>query len=171
MEVGSHIDITECPNISDVRISSNKLTNIDFSKTPKLWKLNMDCPNLVELDLSNNPELISVTVHNQNYNSNEKHLLEKLNVSGCSKLQTLEIWYNYLETLDLSTNTALTTLKCWGNNLKILDVSNCPALTLLDCSPMNTLETVYVDATQKINYITYNRSNDYIPAATSVVVR
>ncbi len=171
MQVGSHIDITECPNISDVRIDSNKLTNIDFSKTPKLWKLNMDCPNLVELDLSNNPELISVTVHNQNYNSNEKHLLEKLNISGCSKLQTLEIWYNYLEILDLSTNTALTTLKCWGNNLKILDVSNCPALTLLDCSPMGTLETVYVDATQRINYITYNRSNDYIPAATSVVVR
>ena len=169
--VGSHLDITECPNISDVRLNSNKLTNIDFSKAPKLWNLGMDCPNLVELDLSNNPELISVTVHNQNYNSNEKHLLEKLNISGCSKLQTLEIWYNYLETLDLSTNVALTTLKCWGNNLKMLDVSNCPALTLLDCSPMGTLETVYVDATQKINYITYNRSNSYIPDATSVVVR
>ena len=86
-------------------------------------------------------------------------------------MQTLEIWYNSLETLDLSTNTALTTLKCWGNNLKILDVSNCPALTSLDCSPMGTLETVYVDATQRINHITYDRSNDYIPAATSVVVR
>ncbi len=171
LEAGSSIDVTECPNLSDVRITSNKLQSIDLSKNPKLWKLNMECSNLVELDLSNNPELISVTVHNQNYNSNEKHLLEKLNISGCSKLQTLEIWYNYLETLDLSTNTALTTLKCWGNNLKILDVSNCPALTLLDCSPMDTLETVYVDATQRINHITYDRSNDYIPAATSVVVR
>ena len=97
--------------------------------------------------------------------------IQSLNISGCTKLESMNISENYLVTLDLSTNISLKKLYCWNNAIEVLDVSNCPALTSLVCSPMSTLETVYVDATQKINYITYNRSNSYIPDATSVVVR
>ncbi|MBR7182402.1 MAG: leucine-rich repeat domain-containing protein, partial [Alistipes sp.] len=116
-----------------------------------------------ELNLSNNTNLVALDARRAD--------IQSLNISGCTKLESMDISENYLVTLDLSTNISLKKLDCWNNAIEVLDVSNCPALTSLDCSPMSTLETVYVDATQKINYITYNRSNSYIPDATSVVVR
>ena len=169
ISVGSHLDVTECPELWLLKIQSSYLESIDLSKNPKLNTLHIQSKPLKKLDLSNNVNLVSVEVCEAS--NTVQFNLEELNISGLTKLETLNVRNNYLQTLDLTTNSALKTIKCYGNKIKVLDVSNCSALTSLDCSPMATLESLYVDASQKINYITYNRSDDYIPAATNIVVR
>ena len=165
--VVSNIDVTECPKLKTLKIKQTKLAGVDLSRNTMLESLyvySKSSTNVIkELNLSNNTNLVRLDAYEVG--------LQSLNVSGCTKLETLRVDSNYLVLLDLSTCASLKQLYCNNNSIQVLDVSNCPALTSLDCSPMDTLETVYVDATQKINYITYNRSNNYIPAATSVVVR
>ena len=167
--VGSNIDVTECPELKTLKITQTNLSEVDLSKNRMLEDLyiydyDIYSTNVIkELNLSNNTNLVALDASGAD--------IQSLNISGCTKLESMNISENYLVTLDLSTNISLKKLYCQNNAIEVLDVSNCPALTSLDCSPMSTLETVYVDATQKINYITYNRSNSYIPDATSVVVR
>ena len=77
----------------------------------------------------------------------------------------------------MSNNTALTDLRCYYNQLTSLDVSNNTALEYLDCSPMNDsqghnlLGALYIASGQSIPNVTENRSTNYIPAETQIVVK
>ena len=77
------------------------------------------------LDLSRNTKIGRIQAING--------VIEKLNVSGCPKLEYLACNNNNLTLLDISNNPLLTQLGCNGNKLSSLDVSNNTALGWLDC--------------------------------------
>lgn len=72
------------------------------------------CPTLETLDVSNNR-------------------IERLDVSGLTKLKYLGCAANKLSNIDLSKNTALVTLSCGYNSLYTLNVSENKALESLSC--------------------------------------
>ena len=143
---------------SDSKISSLKgieyFTNLEY----------LDCSYnlLTTLDLSKNTALewLNCSRNILSY-INNNHYLRSLNVTGCTKLQTLRCYGNALTALDLSTNTALTELSCSENNLTALDVSKNTALTELDCWD-NYLTTLDVSKNAELIYLscTNNRLTD-----------
>lgn len=137
----SHLDVTECPALESLNFTGNMET-VDLSGNSKLKTLECDGGTLETLDLSHNPELVSL---NCGYTK-----MKSLNVTQCPLLKTLTCAGNYLETLDVSGN---------------------PALTSLNCSQMPTLTTLFMAPSQRIRYITYERSSSYIPDQTEIEYR
>ena len=81
---------------------------------------------LVRLTYSNPTEtLVSLT---------ECAALEKLDVSGCVNLKTLNCYNNALTSLDFSGCANLQALTCYKNALTSLDLSKCTTLTYLYCA-------------------------------------
>lgn len=138
----ANLDVTECPALTKLSFIATSMKTIDLSGNPLLTDLNVNGGTLETLDLSHNPALTTLNCQNNR--------LASLNVTQCPALETLYCYENYLKTLD-----------CSGN----------PAITLLDCSPMETLETLYLNADQRIRYITYERSTTYIPEQTVIEIR
>lgn len=60
--------------------------------------------------------------------------LESLNVKNCSQLKILSCYSNNLKELDVSTNSVLEEIQCSHNILTELDLTNNTELRLLDCS-------------------------------------
>ena len=58
--------------------------------------------------------------------------LTSLDLSGLSKLQSVQCRHNYISELTLHGNTALKTLICYGNSLTALDLSGAPMLETVD---------------------------------------
>ena len=163
--------------------SDNKLTSLDVSSNTALVVLNCYNNQLTSLDVSSNTalgalycprnQLTSLNVSNNVVLSDlscSSNQLTSLDVSNNTALILLYCYDNLLTTLDVSNNTALTTLWCYGNQLTSLDVSNNTALNSFDCSPMESLETLFLAPGQEIPKITSNRSDNYIPAGTQIVV-
>ena len=102
--------------------------------------------------------------------------LTSLDVSNNPALEDLACSYTHLTSLDVSNNPALKQLYCYNNQLTSLDVSN-NLIQNLDCSPMNDdlgnnlLDVLYIASDQIILYVTENRSVDYIPAETQIIVK
>ena len=69
-------------------------------------------------------------------------LISRLNLTGCSVLQTLYCYNGLLEELDLSGCPELTTLGCAFNQINKLDLSGCPKFEHLAC---------YFNHLQKLN--------------------
>ncbi len=88
-------------------------------------------------------------------------LVGTLDVSGCTKLTSLNCSDNRLTTLDVSNCTALTTLNCSSNALTKQDVSNCTALKELNCSD-NRLTTL--DVANNTTLTSLNCSNNQLTA-------
>lgn len=97
--------------------------------------------------------------------------MQSLDLSGNPALAYLSCTGSSIASIDLSKNTELTEVYLSENKLTTLDVSPLTKLTTLDVSPMETLQTLYVGTAQSINYITYNRNTNYIPAATAIVTK
>ena len=136
-----NLNVSGCPALTQLTFTPNGET-IDLNGNPLLTELSVSDGTLETLDLSYNPALTKL------YCSSNQ--LTSLNVTQCS---------------------ALTTLDCRGNYLKTLDCSGNPALTSLNCSQMTSLETLYLNADQKIRYITYDRNTGYIPEQTVIEIR
>ena len=146
LEVGNvaNLDVTECPALTGLSFWATSMKTVDLSGNPLLTTLSAygSSSGLETLDLSHNPKLTKVDCYNNK--------LKSLNVTNCPALETLNCYGNYLETLDCSGNLSLTSL---------------------NCSQMGTLKTLYLDASQRIRYITYERSTSYIPEQTVIETR
>ena len=178
-------------NISLIYLScyNNRLTSLDVSKNISLIYLSCSNNQLTSLDVTHNTALQTLRCH---YNQ-----LTSLDVAQNTALQALWCSYNQLMSLDVSQNTALTdlrcnnnqltsldvthntalqTLRCHYNQLTSLDVSKNTALSYLYCSPMNDnqgnnlLDFLYIYQGQTIPNVTENRSSNYIPAGTIIMV-
>jgi len=120
--------------------------------TPKqLLALNLGNKDLTgTVVLSELTNMIGVNIY---YNS-----LTKLNVSGCSQLQSLMCWYSNITELDLTGCVALTNLQCPNNNLTRLDVSTCVNLQFLICAN-NKLTELDLTNTTKLTNVAINNNN------------
>ena len=184
------LDVSNNTALTELRCSSNQLTSLDVSNNTALTRLECYWNHLSSLDVSNNTaltrlecywnQLTSLDVSNNTALTRLEcysNQLTSLDVSNNTALQTLLCYSNQLSSLDVSNNTALTDLRCYYNQLTSLDVSNNTALEYLDCSPMNDsqghnlLGALYIASGQSIPNVTENRSTNYIPAETQIVVK
>lgn len=132
----TNLIVKHLPSLTSLSVSACNMKTLDLSGNPHLKDLSLD-GTVETLDLTSNPELESITCASLN--------LKSINVTKCPLLKTMNCRNNFLETLDISGN---------------------PLLTTLDCSNMSTLKTLYLDKSQRIRYITYDRSTSYIPEQT-----
>lgn len=132
----TNLNIKDLPSLTSLSVGNCNMKTIDLSGNPHLKNLSLN-GTVETLDLTSNPELESITCASLN--------LKSINVTKCPLLKTMNCRYNFLETLDISGN---------------------PLLTTLNCSNMSTLKTLYLDKSQRIRYITYDRSTSYIPEQT-----
>ena len=140
-------------DLQTLECSSNNLTEIDLSQNPNLWDLRVDDNQLTELDVSDYSNL------NCLYCCNNQ--LTELDVSKNSNLTTLGCWSNQLTSLQLNDNIAtlycndnsltelnvagnesLERLGCDNNQIAELDVSGCFSLEYLSCgdNPITELD-------------------------------
>ena len=121
------LDLRSNPKLVDVDIySSYKLTSIDVSGCPDLEWLNVSSSGIRSLDISHNPKLI--------YLSCERDYLQSLDVTHNPKLVHLRCTGNRITSLNLTGLTKLETLTCNQNPLTTLDLSRNKLLREVDCS-------------------------------------
>lgn len=132
----TNLIVKHLPSLTSLTVDPCNMKTLDLSGNPHLKDLSL-YGTVETLDLTSNPELESITCVSLN--------LKSINVTKCPLLKTMNCSYNFLETLDISGN---------------------PLLTTLNCSNMSTLKTLYLDKSQRIRYITYDRSTSYIPEQT-----
>lgn len=115
------------PSVTDFRINKSGITSFkaDGQHTAKELTLN----------LSENPELLSVS----NLPANTSYLtlhhnvkLATVDLSGTSKITTLDARQNVLTSIDVSTNPKLENLYLYTNRLTEIDVTKNPLLRILD---------------------------------------
>jgi hypothetical protein len=105
-----------------------------------------------KIDLSGCTNLTSINVY---YGS-----VTSLNASGCTNLTSLNCSDNDLTSLDVSELTNLTSLFCSSNDLTSLDVSGLTSLTTLFCYGNNNLTELNVSGlTNLVNLSCYGNNN------------
>lgn len=132
----TNLIVKHLPSLTSLTVGWCNMKTLDLSGNPHLKDLTLS-GTIETLDLTSNPELESIKCSSLNMTS--------INVTKCPLLKTMNCSYNFLETLDISGN---------------------PLLTTLNCSNMSTLKTLYLDKSQRIRYITYDRSTSCIPEQT-----
>ena len=162
------LDVSNDTELEYLYCYNNQLTSLDVSNNTELTVLWCSDNQLTSLDVPNNPALVVLLCYNNQ--------LTSLDVSNNPALECLDCSYTHLTSLDVSNNPALKQLYCYNNQLTSLDVSN-NLIQNLDCSPMNDdlgnnlLDVLYIASDQIILYVTENRSVDYIPAETQIIVK
>jgi uncharacterized protein YjdB len=116
-----------CPDLTVLAITNNKLTGLDLKECPGLLYLNCITNQITALDVSNVTTLQYIFFY-----SNQ---LTTVNLSGLSALKTLNLYSNSLTSLNVDDCTSLEDLDCNNNKITSLDLNGCKAvLTDLDCS-------------------------------------
>lgn len=155
IEVGGSCDIRGS-KVEKISVISNK-TNLIVKHLPSLTSLSVSACNMKTLDLSGNPHLKDLSLYGT---------VETLDLTSNPELESITCASLNLKSINVTKCPLLKTMNCRNNFLETLDISGNPLLTTLDCSDMSTLKTLYLDKSQRIRYITYDRSTSYIPEQT-----
>jgi len=119
---------------------NNQLEELDLSKNMNLIHLSCGYNRIKSLDLTSNKKLESLSCYdNPEYVEEEKRAvgkgaLESIDVSGCEKLNMMDISGNKVSDLRLNGASGLVELQCQCNYLKELDLSAAKNLHFVDCS-------------------------------------
>lgn len=140
------------------------MTELNVSKNVALNYLNCATNKLTSLDISKNPAL---TYLNCNYNT-----VNSINFGDSPVLEELRCQYNQFTELDLSNLTSLSLLDCGYNQMTTLDVSmtaigSGKESTSLSCQ-MESQKTLYLKTGWEIQYITVDRSPNFIHVNTVI---
>lgn len=167
-------------SLQEISCWSNPLGTLDVSALADLEVLCTADAGLSVLDVTHNPKLRELA-----FNGNQ---LESIDLSANPELEEIACWDCGLQTLDLSHNPKLTWVRCWGNYLTTLDVSKNLLLGQREVSISyasdnglycvqrndengdNLLRTLYIAEGQVIPFVTENRSEEHIPATTSIQI-
>ncbi len=158
----SSLDVSSNTALLYLHCGDNQLTSLNIANNTALQTLGCDINQFTRLDVSHNTALTALSC--------DSNQLANLDVSHNAALTALRCCSNSLTRLDVSFNTALEFLECAYNQLTSLDVSHNTSLNYLKCSPMAELQYLYVANGQTIPNVTENRSTDFIPAKTEIVV-
>lgn len=77
------LDLTKCPNLREIYLSSNKLTTLDLTKNPELKRLDLTNNQVTELDLRHNPNLKIVWIDSNKIKNLKAKKFEQLNEIYC----------------------------------------------------------------------------------------
>jgi hypothetical protein len=122
------------PNLTNLNISNNALSDFSFSHSDNLTTLNLANNQLTKINLGGFVNLTNLNIANNN--------LINVDISACKKLVNLDVSYNELTSIYLATNAELTTLDVSNNNLVQLDLVKNPKLGSLIVANNNSLTTI-----------------------------
>lgn len=154
---GTRVEKLVIDNRSSNTITNLNITNLNIKDLPSLTSLSSNCCNMKTLDLSGSPHLKDLTLSGT---------IETLDLTNNPELESITCKFLDLKSINVTKCPLLKTMDCSNNFLETLDISGNPLLTTLNCSKMSTLKTLYLDKSQRIRYITYDRSTSYIPEQT-----
>lgn len=154
---GTRVEKLVIDNRSSNTITNLNITNFNIKDLPSLTSLSSNFCNMKTLDLSGNPHLKDLTLSGP---------IETLDLTNNPELESITCKFLDLKSINVTKCPLLKTMDCSNNFLETLDISGNPLLTTLNCSKMSTLKTLYLDKSQRIRYITYDRSTSYIPEQT-----
>lgn len=186
----TNLDVSMNTSLSWLFCYSNSISTLDLSNNVMLKYLQCYSNNLTSLNVSNNPEIINLFCYSNQLTSLDvssitnlsdlrcqSNKLRSLDVSQNLALKKLRCFDNQITNIDVSNNSELTDLLCYGNLMTSIDVSKNNSLNHLFCSPMNDsagnnlLTTLYIHQDQEIVGIIPNRSEQYIPVETQIVIK
>ena len=153
------LDVTGTRAIVDLNFSNNIISNIDLTQCQKLESVDCSFNNLTGLYTRKNTLLKSLSCTNNDINV--------LDVRYNRNLEDLNCHYNQLKVLDITNNNLLQLLDCSNNDLDMLDIENCKLLSYLRCKSC-PLAVLYIGADQKIEGVTVERSEEFIPSTTTL---
>ncbi|PSV44929.1 hypothetical protein [Photobacterium sp. GB-36] len=108
-------------HITELKCDGLHISKIkELSNFPNLQQLDLSHNHLTQLDVSHNPKLALLSVENNQLN--------KLNIKHNKKLRVLNVSFNHLVSLDVKKNKELTYLNYSGNHIKDVDIQNNPHL-------------------------------------------
>lgn len=154
---GTRVEKLVIDNRSSNTITNLNITNLNIKDLPSLTSLSSNVCNMKTLDLSGSPHLKDLTLSGT---------IETLDLTNNPELESITCKFLDLKSINVTKCPLLKTMDCSNNFLETLDISGNPLLTTLNCSKMSTLKTLYLDKSQRIRYITYDRSTSYIPEQT-----
>ena len=154
---GTRVEKLVIDNRSSNTITDLNITNLNIKDLPSLTSLSSNFCNMKTLDLSGNPHLKDLTLSGT---------IETLDLTSNPELESIKCSSLNMTSINVTKCPLLKTMNCSNNFLETLDISGNPLLTTLNCSKMSTLKTLYLDKSQRIRYITYDRSTSYIPEQT-----
>ncbi len=173
----TQLDLSSNTELITLDIAENDINSIDLSGLVKLETLYGDLNTYSVLDISNNVNLVYLDCSNTN--------IQSIDLSTNTLLKVLLCTNTGLTSLDLSNNTALEMVDCRWNTITTLDASKNPHLgenewlghmSSLYCvqnndsEGTNYLRTLYIAEGQVIPFVTENRSEEHIPATTSIQI-
>lgn len=154
---GTRVEKLVIDNRSSNTITDLNITNLNIKDLPSLTSLSSNFCNMKTLDLSGNPHLKDLTLSGT---------IETLDLTSNPELESIKCSSLNMTSINVTKCPLLKTMNCSNNFLETLDISGNPLLTTLNCSKMSTLKMLYLDKSQRIRYITYDRSTSYIPEQT-----
>jgi hypothetical protein len=107
----------------------NMTGDLDLSGCDELEELSFYAVGLGKVNVSGCSKLVSLDLDREG----TVGTVASLDVSGCTSLEFIYAAYEELTELDLSDCTNLKTLACSNNKLRELDLSGCPELDELNC--------------------------------------
>lgn len=117
------LDVTSCPNLTNLYLVDNYISSIDLSKNPRLAELNLGANNLTTIDVSKN-----------------------------TRLTYLALGYNHLTNIDITKNTLLDTVIFSGNPISSIDLSKNIYMRQFIAID-NQIETIDVSMLDNLQYI------------------
>ena len=167
MEVLEYVTANDCPTLGSVFIclpeeSRSSYININLNNCDLAHFYPVSLPNLRVLELANNelmteadddpfvlgnyPSLTSINVSNNRG-------VKSLDITGCPKLESIDISNNGFTTLDVAQATELATLNAAGNNLSTIDLGNNKMLRTLNIAdnPIKELDIDQFPYIQSLN--------------------
>lgn len=160
------------PELTELDCSRNPLSEIDLSLLPKLQSLSVHNTKIKKLDLSNNPELTYLSCglvgirrdnrgnntyfsYIQSWNWSADNWLTDLDISVCTKLETVRIVAPLLESIEFPNANALKDIIIVSTPISSFDLKGCDNLqylslidtkiTELDCASCTSLQEIIVD--------------------------
>lgn len=174
----SMLDLSNNTKLETISCTGNTIGSIDVSLMPDLIDLACANTGLTSLDVTHNPKLLRLAFNDNN--------ISTINLTENPLLEELAAWNCGLTALDLTKNPKLTWVRCWDNRIQTLDVSKNTLLGTrqaqskydnglwcvqqTDAQGHNYLQTLYIAEGQQIPYVTVNRSDEAIPAETTISV-
>lgn len=137
-------------NLEVIQLINHDIAEFDASNHPNLRNLILPNNELTEIDITANPALTFV-----NLQSNQ---ISEIDVSNNTNLRTLKMSNNQLSEVDVSARTLLTELTLGSNNLSSIDISNNPSLQIFDAFD-NTISTLDLSQNTALRYLNVSNTD------------
>lgn len=135
----SRLNLDGCNSLNSLDCAYNRLTSIDLSGYTELTYLSVNdnpltvidisgCTQINRLDVGKGTTLYKVDVSGCSSLESlwlSDNIISELNFSGCNSMKEIFIENNRLTSLDLSRHTLLENVQCDGNPLRSIDLSDC----------------------------------------------